>query len=217
MSSQEPAGRTDHCLQGREDSFTYDGSVSYLIEKLLHQEQQSINYQAQLESRIYSDFDATTRLAARCQQLERFIIGVQHQKSHVESTLCYTTEAYRVALRELEKEKSKVQLLEARVNQVHPEIQFLLDRLRRDESNRRWLNDKETHDDSLLQSQYQVMHEQQFATPEDGDEEPEDGVEEPEDGVEEPEDGVEEPEDGVEELGGEPNDISSDGSCEIFT
>ncbi|KAJ5641203.1 hypothetical protein N7490_005203 [Penicillium lividum] len=161
MSSQEAvpsSNSSDHRPQDHEESFAYNSSPYSLIQKLVHQEQELKSYQGQLESRIHSDVEVYNKLRAYCQQLERMIIGVQYQKSQFETSLFYTSEAYRVVTRDLQTERYKVQRLESRLNELHPTIELVLERLRRHESNERWLNNKEKHDNDTLENIYQVMH-----------------------------------------------------------
>lgn len=125
-----------------------------LIDRLLRQEQQANHYQTQLESRIYSDGAEYYKLRAHSQQLERLVIGIQHQKSQLESSISYTTEACRVACQNLEMERNKVQQLESRLNDLQPGIASLLQKLGEQEANN-WLDGKEKNNEMVLENQYQ--------------------------------------------------------------
>ncbi|KAJ5921088.1 hypothetical protein N7466_009414 [Penicillium verhagenii] len=115
------------------------------------------------------------------------IIGIQYQKSLAEISLSHTSEAYRVVFQDLEKEKSKVQQLEFSVNDLHPTVGLVLEKLRRNENNSNWLNDKEMYDDAALDNQYHMMHQEHQEHFEDAKEEEQEGS------------------------------TTSDGSCEILT
>ncbi|KAJ6115287.1 hypothetical protein N7486_001065 [Penicillium sp. IBT 16267x] len=147
------SANSDH--QGQENVFKYDNSPFALIDKLLRQEQQSNHYQGQLESRIYSDAAEYHKLRAHCQQLEKLVIGTQHQRSQLESSVSYTTEACRVAYQNLEMEKNKVQQLESRLNDLQPGVISLLQKLGEQEINNRQLNGKERDTEIVLENQYQ--------------------------------------------------------------
>ncbi|KAJ5660893.1 uncharacterized protein N7484_000265 [Penicillium longicatenatum] len=141
--------------QIHENILKYDSSAYALIDRLLRQEQQSNHYQSQLESRIYSDAAEYHKLRAHSQQLERLVIAIQHQRSQLESSVTYTTEACRVACQNLELERNKVQQLESRLNDLQPGIASLLQKLGEQEANNKWPNGKEKDNGMALENQYQ--------------------------------------------------------------
>ncbi|KAJ5456070.1 uncharacterized protein N7458_004334 [Penicillium daleae] len=147
-----PSGSANH--QDDTNTPIYEQNTFFLIEKLLRQEQLSKYYQGQLESKLYNDSAEYQKLRAHCLQLERVVSGVQQQKSHLEASLAHTAEACRVMARDLGLERTKVQELETRLNELYPAIDSLLQILTPEE-NKAGLQDKAANGHLLLENQQQ--------------------------------------------------------------
>lgn len=98
-----------------------------LVEKLLVQDRRYRYFQAMLENRIYNDSAAYQRLRTYCTTLEKQNSEFEGRKSDYEKATRTAIDSCQLLSRDLSFEKMKVQDLEARLNELYPSIQTLLE------------------------------------------------------------------------------------------
>ncbi|KAJ5152444.1 hypothetical protein N7492_009724 [Penicillium capsulatum] len=145
----------DEAYQNHTNTFKYDRGTFGFIEELLRQEQRSKHYQEQLESRIYADSAEYQRARAYSLQLQRTVSGVQYHKSQLEASLAYMTEACRATSRDLALQRTKVQELESRLNELYPNMDLLLQKLSQEAHKARCPNGEAANGHLLLEIQRQ--------------------------------------------------------------
>jgi chromosome segregation ATPase len=123
-----------------------------LVERLLRQEQQSKLYQGRLELRINSDSMEYQKLHLNC---ERSLSGMHHQKLQLEFSLRHATETCQALSKSLQMEREKVRELEARLNELYPDIDAWLQRWAQEKHESGCVDDKETMNRLLLDNQRQ--------------------------------------------------------------
>ncbi|KAJ5302302.1 hypothetical protein N7508_007165 [Penicillium antarcticum] len=142
-------------LQDNANTARYKCDIFFLVEKLLHQEQQSKYYQGRLEFRIHTDSVTYQKLHAYCMMLERSVSGSQHQRSQLEVSLRHATETCQVMSQSVRLEMDKVRELESRLNGLYPSVDSWLERLDKSRQKSESVDDRGTLEHLLSENQRQ--------------------------------------------------------------
>lgn len=100
-----------------------------LVEKLLLQDRRYHHFQSILETKAYNDSAAYQRLRTYCTTLERQNSEFEGYRHEYDKAMRTATESCRVLTRDLALERTKVQDLEARLNELYPSIRTLLENM----------------------------------------------------------------------------------------